>query len=90
MSGPPGAGEDGLRLRMKVWTDPSTKLRYLVAVGVMPHESSTTMSAYAMRDDQTRLLRLTVAEWNRLPFYYFVEDGEAPRKEQTWPAEVVS
>ena len=37
------------------------------------------MYAYAMRDDDTKIVTLTAAEWNALPFYYFKEDGEAPR-----------
>jgi hypothetical protein len=37
------------------------------------------MYAYAMRDDDTKLVTLTAAEWNALPFFYFREDGSAPR-----------
>ena len=40
---------------------------------------SAIMHAYAMRDDDTRLVELTVDEWNALPYFYFDEDGPAPR-----------
>jgi hypothetical protein len=40
---------------------------------------SDLMRAYAMRDDDTKVVELRVAEWNALPFYYFQEDGPAPR-----------
>jgi hypothetical protein len=73
-----------LRLRMKVWTEPSTSKRYLMPVGVMRDVArgspvTDVVHAYAMRDDDTKLVILTVAEWNALDFYYFHEDGRAPR-----------
>jgi hypothetical protein len=76
--------EGGLRLRMKVWTDPETLKRYLVATAFMRdmvngHPVSDIMRAYAMSEEDTRVITLRVAEWNTLPFYYFQEDGIAPR-----------
>jgi hypothetical protein len=41
--------------------------------------ASGTMTAYAMTDDDTKVLKLTPVEWNALPFFYFQEDGPAPR-----------
>jgi hypothetical protein len=76
--------QNGLRLRMKVWTDPGTLKRYLMPTGFMRdlvrgQPVSDAMYAYAMSDDDTRLVELTATEWNSLPFFYFQEDGYAPR-----------
>lgn len=76
--------QDNLRLRMKVWTDPSTLKRYLMPMAFMRDRMhgqpiSDVMYAYAMSDDSTRVVTLTAAEWNTLPFFYFQEDGHAPR-----------
>lgn len=75
---------DGLRLRMKVWTDRETSKRYLVPTAMFRDimkgvPISDRMYAYAMRDDDTKMIALTAAEWNVLPFHYFKEDGAAPR-----------
>jgi hypothetical protein len=84
----PGAlplpGMNNLRLRMKVWTDPSTSKRYLMPMGFMRdivngQPISDVMYAYAMSDDDTKLVVLSAAEWNSLSFFYFREDGYAPR-----------
>lgn len=74
----------GLRLRMKIWTDPETAKRYLMPAAFMRdvvngQPVSDIMYAYAMRDDDTKLVTLRSHEWNSLPFYYFQEDGPAPR-----------
>lgn len=74
----------GLRLRAKVWTDGATGKRYLMPTAffrdiVDGRPVSDVMRAYAMRDDDTKLITLRVAEWNALPFFYFEEDGPAPR-----------
>jgi hypothetical protein len=81
---PIAAQEGGLRLRMKVWTDPETLKRYLVATAFMRdmvngQPVSDIMRAYAMSEEDTRVITLRVVEWNTLPFYYFQEDGIAPR-----------
>ena len=75
---------ESLRLRMKIWTDPRTSKRYLMLTAFMRdivngQPVSDVMYAYAMRDDDTKLVTLTAAEWNSLPFFYFQEDGPAPR-----------
>jgi len=75
---------DPLRLRMKVWSDPTTAKRYLMPSAFMRdvvngHPVSDVMYAYAMRDDSAKIVTLTAAEWNTLPFAYFQEDGPAPR-----------
>jgi len=80
----PSSSQTGLRLRMKIWTDPRTLLRYLMPMGlfrdvVKGQPVTDVMYAYAMRDDVTKLVTLTAAEWNTLPFFYFQEDGWAPR-----------
>ena len=73
-----------LRLRAKVWTDPETKKRYLMPTAFMRDvvdgkPVTDIMCAYAMRDDDTKLVTLTADKWNTLPFFYFKEDGPAPR-----------
>ena len=73
-----------LRLRSKVWTDPKTEKRYLMPAAFMRDvvngkPVSDFMCAYATRDDDTKLVTLTTDEWNTLPFFYFQEDGPAPR-----------
>ena len=84
MSADSKTSADVMRVRVKVWTDPSTSKRYLMPVAVMRDVTNgrpvtDVMHAYAMRDDDTKLVALTVAEWNALDFYYFHEDGPAPR-----------
>lgn len=71
----------GLRLRMKVWTDPKTRKRYLMATGIMSEADAPRgiLTAYAMSDEDTKIIKLTPPEWNALPFFFFQEDGPAPR-----------
>ncbi len=81
---PPAPAAASLRLRMKVWTDPRTRARYLVPVAVFRdvvrgQPISDVMHAYAMRDGDTRRVTLSAAEWNALPFFYFQEDGWSQR-----------
>ena len=75
---------ESLRIRMKIWTDPTTAKRYLMPSALMRdvvngQPVSDVMYAYALRDDSTKVVTLTAAEWNALPFFYFQEDGAAPR-----------
>ena len=78
-SSPRVAPSEGLRLRMKIWTDPTTSKRYLAPTAVMSDPRFGTMVVYAMSDEDTKIIRLTPIEWNALPFFYFKEDGAAPR-----------
>jgi hypothetical protein len=94
-SAPPirAVASNGLRLRMKVWTDRPTGKSYLMPSAFMRdvvrgQPVTDVMYAYAMRDDDTKIVTLTAAEWNALPFYYFKEDGPAPRATSR-PADVV-
>lgn len=80
----PQAVAEDLRLRMKVWTDRRTGKRYLMPSAFMRDVKNgqpvtDVMYAYAMRDDDTKLVTLTAREWNALPFFYFRQDGPAPR-----------
>ena len=84
---------ESLRLRMKVWTSDIGK-RYLMPSAFMRdivngQPMTDVMYAYAMRDDDTKLVMLTAGEWNALPFFYFQEDGPAPRA-STRPVDVVT
>jgi hypothetical protein len=76
--------QHGLRLRMKVWTDPQTRKRYLLPVAFMRdlvrgQPVTDVMYSYAVADGETRTILLTAHEWNSLPFFYFQENGHAPR-----------
>ena len=75
---------ESVRLRMKIWTDHATGKRYLMPSAFMRdivngQPMTDVMYAYAMRDDDTKLVTMTASEWNTLPFFYFQEDGPAPR-----------
>lgn len=78
------APADGLRLRMKIWTDRRTGKRYLMPTAYMRdlvkgQPVSDVMWAYALREGDTKLVILRAHEWQALPFFYFQEDGPAPR-----------
>jgi len=70
-----------LRAKMKVYTD-ETGARFLVALGLVhPHH----IQAFIMSDEKTVGKMFSHAEWNALPFFYFKEDGEAPRHKSWVP-----
>jgi hypothetical protein len=82
---PPLNLQNSLRLRVKVWTDPRTLKRYLMPLGFMRHlvngqPVTDVMYAYAISDDETKVVELNALEWNALPFFHFQEDGHAPRR----------
>lgn len=78
--------ENILQLCMKVWTDPQTHKRYLLPTAFMRdvvrgQPVSDAMYAYGYATQGApRLIELTAAEWNQLPFFYFQEVGWAPRE----------
>jgi len=74
-----------MRLRMKVWTDTTTGKRYLMPVALMRNLHSNVMAAHAMTDEDTKLIKLTGEEWDALPYFYFKEDGDAPRASAVVP-----
>lgn len=76
-----------MRLRMKVWTDPDTNERYLCPAAIMKRDDGwasgiPTMRVYAMNDENTKVLEMSPEEWDRLPFFYFKEDGECVLEER--------
>jgi hypothetical protein len=77
-----------MRLRLKVWTDKATGKRYLMPVALMKSRDSDVMRAYAMSEEETKFVELSTDEWNTLPFFYFKEDGEAPRHTTRAPDEI--
>jgi hypothetical protein len=77
-----------MRLRMKVWTDPATRKRYLMPAAIMHDPLFGNLTAYAMTDEETKTIKLSTDEWNSLPFFYFQEDGPAPRA-TTRPVDVI-
>lgn len=79
--------EQPIRLRMKVWTDPTTAKRYLVPSAFMRdlvngQPINDIMYAYALRDNDVQVVTLTAGEWQALPFVHVQEDGPAPRAER--------
>jgi hypothetical protein len=74
-----------MRLRVKVFDDPRTSLRYLVSIAMF-EPASDTVNVFLMNDEDTRMQRMTVDEYNALPYYFFKEDGPATRP----PMHVVS
>ena len=73
-----GATPVDLRIRVKIWTDPANGRRYLMPTAI-PDPKSGVLTAYAITDEDTKVMKLSVAQWNALPFFYFREDGPAPR-----------
>lgn len=74
--------DEPLRLRMKLYTDDKGR-KFLAAAG-MCDSSTGTVYASLMNDQETRNVRFTLDGWNALPFFYFKEDGPAPRMEKKW------
>lgn len=72
----PAPSPAGLRLRLKVWTDPAKGTRYLVPCAFLTNPDQGVMSAYAIGTEEGRTIYLTPPEWNALPFFYFKEEGE--------------
>jgi len=71
-----------MKLRMKVWTSPEGNL-YMMAAAYMDLRQDR-MVCYAMRDDDTKQLLLTVEQWNALEYHFFEDKGPAPRPERKW------
>jgi hypothetical protein len=38
-----------------------------------------------MNDETTFQVEFTMEEWNDLPFHWFEDVGEAPRRKEKWP-----
>jgi len=92
---PVGTPVEILRVRMKIWAHPQTAKRYLMTnahwrdVDRNGQPITDVMIAYAMREDDTMVVTLTATQWNTLPFFYFQEDGPAPRT-TTLPNDVIA
>ena len=83
--------EDGrFRVRTKVWTDEDGQ-QYMVGVAMMGVRPSSKegsseddvepcINAYATCEEKTVQLQMTLVEWNKLPFFWFVQEGRAPRR----------
>lgn len=82
---PPATGPTSTsKVRMKVWTDPSTRQRYLMPTGFMrdvvngqPVTDIMYAYAYALDGGTPMRVELSALEWNTLPFFYFTEVGPA-------------
>lgn len=69
-----------LRLRLKVWANPVTHEEYLVPIAMIDPRTELVV-ATAMRDSGQNIeLRLTIQEWNDLPYYYFTKDSDPAPK----------
>jgi len=69
-----------LRLRMKVFTDEVTGHRYLVSMAIA-NLAEQTVHVYFMSDEETLFRSLPIDDYNALPYFFFKEDGPAPRPE---------
>lgn len=72
----------GLRLRMKIWTDPRTGKRYVVPTAhfrdvVDGAPVSDVMHAYAIGEDDVLHVTLRAFEWQALPFVHLREEDPA-------------
>jgi hypothetical protein len=65
-----------LRLKMKVYTDPVSGHRFMVAVGSLS-PALGLMNALLLSDELTRFVLMSVEQWNALEWCYFKEDGPA-------------
>jgi len=70
------------RLRCKVMERDGR--RYLVALGMALPPACVYIDAYCMSDDETVSVRLTLDEWNALPFHWFEDAGDAPPRVDKW------
>ena len=68
------------RLRCKIFE--RNGKRYLVGLGLLVKGK---MMVYAMSDEGTLELYMTVKEWNALEFHWFEDQGPAPRRSEKWP-----
>lgn len=67
-----------LRVSVKVFVRDGK--RYLCAMGAY-NPATDRVHAFAMSEEGTVQVALTDTEWNALPFFWFVEDGPAPKPE---------
>jgi len=67
-----------VRLRAKVFTNEATGQRYLVSIAMFNPERET-VNVYFMSDEETLFQIMSVDDYNTLPYFFFKEDGPAPR-----------
>lgn len=67
-----------MRLRMKVFTDETTGNRYLVSMAIA-NLAEETVHVYFMSDEETIFRSLSIDDYNALPYFFFKEDGPAPK-----------
>ena len=69
-----------MRVRCKVLTHGGTE--YMVAMGMAGPTGG--IKCFAMSEERTVELDLTMAEWNALEYQWFQSDGAAPRRVERW------
>jgi len=69
-----------VRLRAKVFTNETTGQRYLVSMAMFNPERET-VHVYFMSDEETLFQIMSVEDYNALPYFFFKEDGPAPKPE---------
>ena len=62
----------GLRLRLKVWTDPHTKKRYL-APSAQIDMTRGIVTVHTVSEGGVKKIQMNPVEWNALPFHDFIE-----------------
>jgi hypothetical protein len=73
------------RFQLKVWTSP-TGVRYPVGLGMLV--DMNRISATVIGANTVQFVSFTVDEWNKLPIFWFKEDGvyDGPRPSTEIPS----
>jgi hypothetical protein len=74
-----------LRIKMKKWVD-WAGVPHAVGFGRVeePVTENSKVQAFVMGEEQVKTVEFTIDEWNKLPFIWLKEDGEAPRHGVTY------
>lgn len=68
------------RLRCKVLRQDDKQFLVPLAIRV----SHDTMVTVGMNEEKTVQLTLSIDEYNALPYHWFEDQGEAPKREEPW------
>lgn len=71
---------DPMRLRARVFTNPFTGKRYLVSMAIADI-AKEQVHVYFMSDEETLFQAMSINDYNALPYFFFKEDGPAPKPE---------
>jgi hypothetical protein len=85
------------RCRCKVLTDADGKITHMVALGRavvitdkadvgFGRQRRVEIRCFAMAENETTERVMTMEEWDKLPWRWFEDAGEAPRRMTLWPS----